>query len=311
MIGFIPSPSTNSIGPLNAYGLILAIGVVVAYFIADRRWRRMGGRDETFGDIVVWVIVWGVIGARVYHVISDIQLYNGRGLDGWIDTIKIWDGGLSIWGAVIGGAIAVIVLTRRRGLDTLRMMDAVAPALLAAQAIGRWGNWTNQELFGRPTELPWGLEISLENRPVGYETDATFHPTFLYESLWCLLILGVLLWAERRFRFQRGQSFAAYIALYTFGRFAWENLRIDEANEFFGLRLNAWVTLGLFVFGVVWFIWLGRRDAPDPPLEPGLPPARDFGDPASLTRKNLAESDDADADEPAEPDGAGESVDSG
>lgn len=300
---------------MNAYGLILAIGVVVAYFIADRRWRRMGGRDETFGDIVVWVIVWGVVGTRVYHVISDIQLYNGRGLDGWIDTLKIWDGGLSIWGAVIGGAIAVIVLTRRRGLDTLRMMDAIAPGLLAAQAIGRWGNWANQELFGSPTNLPWGLEISPANRPVGYETDATFHPTFLYESLWCLLILGVLLWAERRFRFRRGQSCAAYIALYTSGRFAWENLRIDAANEFFGLRLNAWVTLGFFIFGVVWFIWLGRRDVPDPPLEPGLPPARDFDDPAPLTRRKPAEdadaADNADDAEPTGADGQGESVDTG
>lgn len=291
LIASIPSPAENSIGPFNAYGLMLALGVVVAYFIADRRWRRMGGRNETFGDMVVWVVVWGVIGARVYHVISDIQLYNDRGFDGVVDAFKIWDGGLSIWGAVMGGAVAVIVITRRRGLDTLRMMDAIAPGLFAAQAIGRWGNWFNQELFGRPTDLPWGLEIDEFHRPEGYQNDATFHPTFLYESLWCVLGLALLLWAERRFRFRRGQSFAAYIAFYTAGRFVWENLRIDAANEFFGLRLNAWVTLGLFVFGVVWFIWLGRRDVEAPPLEPGLPPAREFDDPAPLTRRSDADRD--------------------
>jgi prolipoprotein diacylglyceryl transferase len=281
LLASIPSPSQNSLGPLNAYGLMLAIGVIVAYFVTDRRWRRMGGGAETVGDIALWTVIWGVIGARVYHLVSDIQLYTGRGFDGVVDAFKIWDGGLSIWGAVLGGSIALVVQTRRRHLDSLRMLDAVAPGVLAAQAIGRWGNWWNQELFGRPTDLPWGLEIDFAHRPQGYKAYETFHPTFLYESLWCLVVIGVILWAERRFRFKRGQSFALYVVLYTAGRFVWENLRIDPANEWFGLRLNAWVTIGVFLFGVVWFLWLGRRNAPVPELEPGLGPARPFGVPAT------------------------------
>lgn len=295
----IPSPSENSLGPLNAYGLMLALGVVVAYVVTDRRWRRMGGRQGTVGDIAMWTVIWGVIGARIYHVLSDIQLYEGRGVDGWVDALKIWDGGLSIWGAVLGGVIALVVLTRRRRLDSLRMLDAVAPGVLAAQAIGRWGNWWNQELFGRPTDLPWALEIDRVNRPTGYESVDTFHPTFLYESLWCLLVIGVLLWAERRFRFKRGQSFAFYVAAYTAGRFAWENLRIDPANEWLGLRLNAWVTIGVFVFGVAWFLWLGRRDAPVPEVEPGLGPARPFGAPAPATVGDEMVDDDTGEDAPA------------
>ncbi|MEZ5171585.1 MAG: prolipoprotein diacylglyceryl transferase [Acidimicrobiia bacterium] len=301
LIASIPSPSSNRIGPFHAYGLMIALGVVVAYFIADRRWRRMGGRDETFGDMAVWIVVWGVIGSRIYHVVSDIQLYNGRGFDGVIDAFKIWDGGLGSWGWLLAGAITIIVLAHRRGLDALRMMDAVAPGVFVAQAIGRWGNWFNQELFGRPTDLPWGLEIDEFHRPAGFQDHATFHPTFLYEALWNLIIVGFVIWAERRFRFRRGQSAAALLALYTAGRFVWENLRIDPANEFFGLRLSALVSMGAFVFALAWFVWLGRRDVEPPPLEQGLPPARDFDDPAPLSRRSR---DQQDLEEATSPEGS-------
>ncbi|MCZ7528305.1 MAG: prolipoprotein diacylglyceryl transferase [Acidimicrobiia bacterium] len=206
------------------------------------------------------------MGARVYHVITDYQLYT----DDWLGVFRIWSGGLSIWGAVAGGAIAVVVLARVRRLDTLALMDAMAPGIALAQAIGRWGNWFNQELFGRPTDLPWGLEIDPARRPAGYEQTETFHPTFLYESLWCLAIAGTLIWAEKRFRFARGQTFALYVALYTFGRFWFENLRIDTAHEVLGLRVNAWVSIGLFVASLAWFAWLGRRRR-DLATEPGQP----------------------------------------
>ncbi len=145
-------------------------------------------------------------------------------------------------------------------MPTLVVMDCMAPGILAAQAIGRWGNWFNQELFGKPTSLPWGLEISLSHRPLGYQQYATFHPTFLYESLYCLVLIGVLLLVERRVALKQGQTFALYVILYTFGRFWFENLRIDPAHDLGPLRVNAWVSIALFVFGIGWFVWLGRHE---------------------------------------------------
>jgi len=263
----IPSPADGvlRIGPvpLHMYGLLIAIGVLVAVRIALARWTRTGHEARDLEEMVPWVVIAGVVGARAYHVVSDIQLFRGD----WARALRIWEGGLSIWGAVGGGAVAVVVLARRRGLSVLELGDAIAPGLLAAQAIGRWGNWFNQELFGRPTDLPWALEIDLVHRPAGYEGFETFHPTFLYESLWVLLLLGGILWAERRVRLAPGQVFAAYVAGYTFGRFFLEQLRIDPANTIGPLRLNAWVSVVLFAFGVGWFVWLGRRARGAPPPE--------------------------------------------
>lgn len=263
MLASIPSPSDGvlDLGPLHlrVYGLLLALGVVVAVKLTMVRWAERGGNPDDILEGSVVVVIAGVIGARAYHVITDYQRFDdGR----WVDAFKIWKGGLSIWGAVIGGAVAVLVLARRKRGSTLAVCDAVVPGLALAQAIGRWGNWFNQELFGRPTDLPWGLEIAPEHRPPGYESSATFHPTFLYESLYCLLGAVALVWIDRRFRLRKGQLTALYVAGYTFGRFFIENLRVDEAHRILGMRVNAWVSAALFVFGVAWFFWLGRHSEP-------------------------------------------------
>jgi prolipoprotein diacylglyceryl transferase len=261
-VASIPSPDNGTLHlgplPLHAYGLMLALGVIVATMIAERRWVKRGYDREQFSSIVIWVVIAGVVGARVYHLFTGYDWDE----DGIAGAFEIWKGGLSIWGAVLGGFIAIVILARIRHLDSLALMDCIAPGLFAAQAIGRWGNWFNQELFGKPTDLPWGLEISPEHRPVEYLDVETFHPTFLYESLFCLLGLVVLLLVERRFRLKKGQTFALYIVIYTGGRFFFENLRVDPSEKLGPLRFNAWVSLGLFVVGAVWFVWLGRRGTP-------------------------------------------------
>jgi prolipoprotein diacylglyceryl transferase len=256
LLGSIPSPSDGNLGPFHMYGIILAVGVLVGVFTAEQRWRRRGYPRDGIYDIAFWVVIWGVIGARLYHVVSDYQLFE----DDPLRAFQIWRGWLSIWGAVIGGAIAVIVITYRRKLPTLVVMDCMSVGIVLAQAIGRWGNYFNQELFGKPTTLPWGLEISPQNRPFGYTQYKTFEPTFLYESLACLAIAGILLLVEHRARLKLGQTFALYVVLYTFARFFFENMRIDPAHEIAGMRLNAWVSIILFVFGIVWFAWLGRHE---------------------------------------------------
>jgi prolipoprotein diacylglyceryl transferase len=256
LLGSIPSPADGNLGPFHMYGIVLAVGVLVGVYVAEQRWRRRGYPKDGIYDISFWVVIWGVIGARLYHVITDYQRFED---DPW-RAFQIWRGGLGIWGAVIGGALAVIVITYRRKLPTLVVMDCMAPGIVLAQAIGRWGNYFNQELFGKPTTLPWGLEIAPQNRPRGYLQFSTFQPTFLYESLACLAIVGILLLVEHRARLKIGQTFALYVALYTFARFFFENMRIDPAHEIAGLRLNAWVSILVFAFGVLWFVWLGRHE---------------------------------------------------
>jgi len=268
----IPSPDRGVIelGPLDlhAYGLMLAVGILVATFVADRRFTNRGGEPRQVVDIALWVVVGGVVGARVYHLFTGYDWDSG----GIAGTFAIWEGGLSIWGAVMGGAAALVIVARSRHLDSLALTDSVVVGLVLAQAIGRWGNYFNQELFGRPTDLPWGLEIDLPHRPPEYLQFETFHPTFLYESLYLLLMVGMLLWAERAFRFKRGQTTALYIALYTFGRFFFENMRSDPATEIGPLRVNAWVSIVLFVGAVVWFVWLGRRPDGTYPVAPWTTP---------------------------------------
>jgi prolipoprotein diacylglyceryl transferase len=258
----IPSPSTGVwevFGfPLRAYALCIIAGIVVAMMVSTRRWRARGGTTDSLETVVVLAIPFGIIGARIYHVITDYELYFGPGRDP-VDALKIWNGGLGIWGAVALGALGAYLVARRRRIAFPALLDTLAPGLVIAQAIGRLGNWFNSELFGRPTTLPWGLEIAPAYRPVGYEQFATFHPTFLYELLWDLGVAAVLIWADRRFRLGHGKVFALYVVLYTAGRFWIEALRIDRVNEIGGFRLNNYTSAIVFVAALLWLLWLVRH----------------------------------------------------
>jgi prolipoprotein diacylglyceryl transferase len=257
----IPSPAQGvwHVGPvpLRAYALCIIAGVVVAIWLGERRWVARGGRPGTVSDMAVWAVPFGLVGARLYHVASSPEPYFGDGGDP-VEALYVWQGGLGIWGAIAFGALGAYIACRRAGVRFPAMADAVAPGIVLAQAIGRWGNWFNQELFGKPLDAPWGLEIDPANRPPGYGEYATFHPTFLYESLWCVGVALAVLWADRRFRLGHGRSFALYVTLYTAGR-AWiELLRIDDANELGPFRVNVWTSLVLFVAGLAYLIVVGR-----------------------------------------------------
>jgi len=253
LIATIPSPSSGSIhlGPLrlNAYGLMIAIGVIVAVRIAGRRAERIGiGNTEDISAIAMWAVPAGVLGGRAYHVLTDYQRFEGH----WFDVIKVWQGGLGIWGGVTAGVAVGWWCAKRRGLDAWWIISCAAPAIAIAQAIGRWGNWFNQELFGRPTTLPWALKVSSSvAEKAGYAAGTTFHPTFLYESIGCVVLAWVLIRIERRLRPFRGQLFAWYVAGYTVLRFGVEGLRIDSAHHVGGLRLNQWVAVGVFAVAVL------------------------------------------------------------
>ncbi|MGH8829101.1 MAG: prolipoprotein diacylglyceryl transferase, partial [Jiangellaceae bacterium] len=261
----IPSPSESvwHLGPLplRAYALCIIAGIVVAIWLGNKRWIARGGEPGVVGDISVWAVPFGIIGGRLYHVITDNQLYFGEGTDPW-RAFAIWEGGLGIWGAIALGGVGAWIGCRRRGVPLPAMADALAPGIVLAQAIGRWGNWFNQELFGRPTDLPWALQVSDDiARDAGYPAGTTFHPTFLYESLWAVLVAVVLIWADKRFRMGHGRVFALYVAGYTLGRGFFEYLRIDPANEIFGLRVNLWVS-GLVFLGAVAYIVVSLRKHP-------------------------------------------------
>ena len=246
--------------PLRAYALCIIAGVVVAVWLGERRWVARGGKPGQVSDIAIWAVPFGLVGGRLYHVITDYQLYFGEGREP-LTALYVWQGGLGIWGAVALGALGAYIGARRNHLKFAPLADAVAPGIVIAQAIGRWGNWFNQELFGRPTTVPWALEIDPEHRPDGYEQSETFHPTFLYEFGWNLAVAGLVLWADRRFRLGHGRAFALYVAGYTAGRGWIEYLRIDEvqADDVFGLRLNVWVSLVVFVAAMAYFVIVGRR----------------------------------------------------
>lgn len=253
----IPSPDSNSIniGPLElrAYGLLIAIGVVVAARIAQGRWVERGGEADDVAKLATWSVAAGLAGARAYHVITDYQRFEGR----WLDAFAIWEGGLGIPGGLLAGVLTGVALARRRGLPAARLLDVVAPAIPIAQAIGRLGNWFNQELFGRPTTLPWALRIDPEHRPDGYERIATYHPTFLYEALWNLALAALLVLYERRRPGSRpGTLFALYVGGYALGRLWVESLRIDAASQILGLRVNIWVSLVALAASAT---WLKRR----------------------------------------------------
>ncbi|EMY35871.1 prolipoprotein diacylglyceryl transferase [Arthrobacter crystallopoietes BAB-32] len=264
----IPSPDWSgfTIGPLtiHAYALCILAGIVAALWLTNRRWHARGGPEGTVWDIAIWAIPFGIIGGRLYHVFSSPDAYFGP--DGDLSLIpQIWLGGLGIWGAVALGLVGAWIGCRRAGVKLTAFMDAAAPGVLLAQAIGRWGNWFNQELFGAPTDLPWGLEIDADNPnfPAGAEPGTLFHPTFLYESLWNLAGVALLLLLDRRFRFRRGMLFWLYVAYYTLGRVWIEMMRIDDAEmiTLFGItqRLNVWTSLLLLAAALVMFAVLARR----------------------------------------------------
>jgi prolipoprotein diacylglyceryl transferase len=211
-------------------------------------------------DLAIWAIPFGLVGGRLYHVITDWELYFGEGRNP-VTALYVWRGGLGIWGAIALGIVGIWIGARLRGIKLLPLLDALAPGVLVAQALGRWGNWFNQELYGRPTDLPWGLEIDVANRPSQYLDVATFHPAFLYECLWNLGAFAVLIWLDRRYRLGHGRVAALYVMLYTAGRGWIENLRIDDVqmNDVLGLRLNVWTSIVLFVLAAIYFVVSARR----------------------------------------------------
>ena len=281
ILGSIPSPSSGQLqlGPLRltAYGLMIALGVIAAVDIARRRHTARGGARDDFSEIAVWAVIAGLLGARAYHVLTDLERFEGR----WLDAFKIWQGGLGIPGGLLAGVMVGLWSARRHGLGNAYTLDIVAPALPVAQAIGRWGNWWNQELFGRPTDLPWGLRIDPAHRPDGYEDVGTYHPTFLYESLWNLALAGFVVWLERRTRgrLRPGSLFAVYVAGYGMGRLWVESLRIDPAQYLLGVRFNLLIAGLAVVGGLGWLAVAGRRVSPPSDGQAAATGADGVGDP--------------------------------
>lgn len=258
LLNFIPSPETGVwwIGPLpiRAYAMCILLGIVVAIKWGTARWVAAGGRKDDVMDVAMWAVPSGIVGGRLYHVITDWQLYFGDHGRGFVAAFRVWDGGLGIWGAIAVGFAGAAYACHKNGISVSGLADALAPGIAVAQAIGRFGNWFNQELFGAPTTAAWGLEISPANRPAGYESFETFHPTFLYESVWCLLVAGVLVLTHRWLKLRNGQVFGLYVLLYCVGR-AWvEMLRIDSANHILGLRLNVFTAVLVGLGALVWLI---------------------------------------------------------
>lgn len=288
----IPSPSWSGFDiPLpwgslriHAYALCILAGIVAGLWLTSVRWARRGAPEGSVWDIAIWAIPFGIIGGRLYHVFSSPDAYFGPGFNGTGDLSlipQIQRGGLGIWGAVVLGAVGAWIGCRRAGVKLSAFMDAAAPGLLLAQAIGRWGNYFNQELFGGPTTLPWGLQIdpNSPNFPAGMPADTLFHPTFLYESLWNLAGVVILLALDRKFNFRRGRLFCLYAVYYTLGRVWIEAMRIDDAEQIslFGIttRLNVWTSIFVLLGALIAFILLGLRkpSGPDTPFLPGREPA--------------------------------------
>ena len=284
-VASFPSPSSGTLdaGPLtiHMYGLMLLLGIAACIWLTGVRWTRRGGDWDLIFRVAVWGVGAGIAGARLYHVATSWDELP----DEWWGVFAVWEGGLGIWGGIAAGVIVGSIVAHRAGASALALLDAAAPGLLVAQAIGRVGNWWNQELFGEPTDLPWGLEIDAVRRPDDYLLSETFHPTFLYEGLWNLFAAGLLLLLDRRFRFRPPALFALYVILYTAFRFYLETLRVDPSKELLGLRVNAWVALVVFVAALAFFIWWqlfrgrgrGRRlheRKPQPPPAMAVPRER-------------------------------------
>ncbi|MFF9601558.1 prolipoprotein diacylglyceryl transferase [Streptomyces sp. NPDC014684] len=273
-LAYIPSPSRGVLYlgpiPLRGYAFCIIIGVFIAVWLGNKRWVARGGRSGTVADIAVWAVPFGLVGGRLYHVITDYELYFSEGRD-WVDAFKVWEGGLGIWGAIALGALGAWIGARRRGIPMPAYADAVAPGIALAQAMGRWGNWFNQELYGRETHVPWALHITSSE---GGRVPGYYHPTFLYESLWCIGVALLVIWADRRFKMGHGRAFALYVAAYCVGR-AWiEYMRVDDAHHILGLRLNDWTALIVFLLAVAYIVVSARkRPGREAVVEPGAPGA--------------------------------------
>jgi prolipoprotein diacylglyceryl transferase len=278
-----PSPTTGvwNLGPLpvRAYAMCILAGIVVAIWMTQKRLATRGGKPGQVLDISAWAVPFGIVGGRIYHLITSPQAYFGEGGNPW-NAFRVWEGGLGIWGAIALGALGAYIGCRRQGVRFLDFVDAAAPGILVAQAMGRFGNYFNNEIHGAPTDLPWGLKVYEWDQAAGHAVlDANgnpvvlgvFHPTFLYEAIFCLLLAGLLIWLDRRHDFRRGQIFALYVAGYPIGRGVIEFMRTDDANHILGLRVNSWVSILVFLLGVFLYFWFGRRPAEsdDEEAEPG------------------------------------------
>jgi prolipoprotein diacylglyceryl transferase len=264
----IPSPTVSGfhVGPafIHVYGLMYVIGITLAILITRRRWEAKGGDPNLVADVAIWAVPAGIIGARIYFDITtpgDIPPH-------WWGVFAVWSGGLGVWGGIAAGAAAGIWRVRRAGANVPVFMDAVAPALLVAQGLGRIGNYFNQELFGKPTHLPWGLEISLAHRPPGYTAFSTFQPTFLYELIFDLALAAALVWLGHHRNIRPPGLFALYVLGYSAFRIFEETLRIDSSEHLLGLRLNFYIATILAIIGLVWFIRSQRGKGDEPPTEP-------------------------------------------
>ena len=266
----IPAPSVRQInlGPLDIrlYALCLLSGVAVATWLTMRRWVARNGDPDLVLEVALWSVLAGLVGARLYHVITSSDQLG----DQWYAPFAIWEGGLGIWGGVLAGVLAGAYVTHRRGASVFEMMDAAAPGILIAQGIGRLGNYFNQELFGGPTDLPWGLEVALGFRPDGSELISVYHPTFLYEMLWNFAGAALIIWAGHRFRIRPPGVFCLYVAIYSLGRIFWEQLRVDPSRMILGQRLNFYVALTLLLGAIVAFVWSQRR-GDGGSITPGVP----------------------------------------
>jgi prolipoprotein diacylglyceryl transferase len=285
VLAAIPSPTQGvwELGPLpiRAYALCIVAGIVAAVLITEKRWVARGGAPGDVLDIAVWAVPFGIIGGRIYHVITSPRPYFGEGGDP-MRAFAIWEGGLGIWGAIACGGVGAWIACRRRGIPLPAFADALAPGLLVAQAIGRLGNWFNNELYGSATDLPWGLKIyqwdggravlGADGAPVLL---GTFHPTFLYEMLWNLAAAALVVWADRRFRLSHGRAFALYVASYCAGRLWIELLRTDPAETFFGVRLNVFTSIVVGLLAVAYLVW--QRGRPREIIDRGEKPALDDG----------------------------------
>jgi prolipoprotein diacylglyceryl transferase len=282
LLASIPSPSSSTleIGPLEIhfYGLTLLAAIAAAVAISGYRWTKRGGDWDLIFRVAVWGVAFGIVGARLYHVVTSWDELP----DEWWGPFAIWKGGLGVWGGIGLGVIVGAIVAKRSGANVAVLADCVAPALLVAQGIGRLGNWWNQELYGKPTDLPWGLEISPQNRPLDHLESSTFHPTFLYEMLWDFGAAGVLLLIERRFRLRPGTLFGLYVLLYSLGRIWVETIRIDPSHEIGGIRLNVFVAALAIVLSTAFVIWWQRswhrgEPAPSKPETMAIPRQRARG----------------------------------